>query len=269
MAANSYYNAPGEHHLYPSPLSDQFSQPPTPLRPLFTHTGYQQVGALEKQDDLNHALQEDAHLKARIRRFRVISRTLSTLISIGVLTPIAMTVAKFLQTQNTYRDVTRPDGTTVTRTAWAHESRVWPTYSYFGVALASTLLNLATIFSYRASVSRANSVAIATTTFSWAVMLGNVVVWAVAASVYRKEKDRGGKSDDLWGWTCSAAARLVQKEFAGEVDFNRYCDVQSASWYIGLAQVGAGVLTVGIYVMVFVRRKSKRRVQELSIGVAR
>jgi hypothetical protein len=35
------------------------------------------------------------------------------------------------------------------------------------------------------------------------------------------------------------------------------------SWYVGLAQAGAALLTVVIYVMVFMRRRSKRRVEEL------
>ena len=49
-----------------------------------------------------------------------------------------MTVIKFLQTRSTYRTITRPDGTTTSRTAWANESKLWPTYAYFGVAVVST-----------------------------------------------------------------------------------------------------------------------------------
>ncbi|KAF2623384.1 hypothetical protein BU25DRAFT_350224, partial [Macroventuria anomochaeta] len=203
-------------------------------------------------------------LKARIRRFRVVSRTLSFLISIGVLAPITMTLTKFLRTQNVYRDVVQADGTTKSRTAWAHDSKVWPTYSYFAVAAISTILNFATIFSYKFGVSRANSVSYITSLFSWGIMLGNLVVWAVAAGVYRDEKDKHGKSNDLWGWTCSPAAQAIQRDFAGELDFNAYCNVQSASWFVGLAQVGASLLTVVIYVLVFKRKGSKRKVQRLS-----
>ena len=179
-----------------------------------------------------------------------------------------MTVIKFLQTRNTYRTITHPDGTTTTRTAWAHDSKLWPTYAYFGVAVVSTLLNFATVFSYRAGVRRANVVSQVTSLFSWAVMLANVVVWSVAAGIYRNEKDKNGKSNDLWGWTCSPLAQAIQKEFAGEVDFNKYCNVQSASWYVGLAQAGAAVLTVFIYVLVARRRKSKRKVGTLSTSTS-
>lgn len=50
-----------------------------------------------------------------------------------------------------------------------------------------------------------------------------------------------------------------------EVDFNMYCNVQSASWFVGLAQVAASALTVGIYVLVVRRKGSKRKVQRLSM----
>jgi hypothetical protein len=181
-----------------------------------------------------------------------------------------MTLAKFLQTQSIYRTVTHPDGSTTHRTAWAHDSRTWPTYAYFGVALISTVLDFATIFSYKFGVGRANTASYIASVFSWADLLGNLSVWVAAAAVYRNEKDKHGKSNDLWGWTCSPAAQVIQKDFAKEVDFNMYCNVQSASWYVGLARAAAALLTVVIYVMVYRRKQSKRRVQRLStIGVAR
>ena len=137
-----------------------------------------------------------------------------------------MTLAKFLSTQNTYRTFTPVGGHAVTRTAWAKDTRAGPTWMYFGVAALSVILNFATLFSYRFGVHRANVASYVTSSFSWVVMLGNLVVWSVAAGMYRGEKDKNGKSNDLWGWTCSAAARAIQREFAGEVDFARYCNVQ-------------------------------------------
>ncbi|XPS68290.1 hypothetical protein M3J09_000582 [Ascochyta lentis] len=276
MAANSYYNGnipmahEQEQHLlaHSVPPSGHQSNQSPPLKPLHLvpQTNYQHGQAsFEKFEDLQHAQQEDAHLKARIRRFRMLSRVLSFVISIGVLAPITMTLTKFLHTQNVYHNVSHSDGTTVSRTAWAKDSKVWPTYSYFGVAAISVILNFSTIFSYRFGISKANSFSYITSMFSWAVMLGNLVVWSVAAGVYRSEKDKHGKSNDLWGWTCSPGARAIQKEFAGEIDFNRFCNVQSASWYVGLVQVAASLLTVVVYVLVFRRRESKRRVQRLSV----
>jgi hypothetical protein len=196
-------------------------------------------------------------IKARIRRLRVISRVLAFLISIAVLVPITMTLVKFQRTKNTWRTITLANGDIVTRTAWAKDTRTGPSWAYFAVAAVSTLLNFTTIFSYKYGVEKANTANYITQTFSWVVMLGNLIVWSVAAGMYRREKGKGGKDNDLWGWTCSAAARAIQKDFAHEVDFNKVCNVQSASWYIGLVQVGAALFTVVIYVMVFIRRRSK------------
>jgi len=88
------------------------------------------------------------------------------------------------------------------------------------------VLNFAVLFSYKFGTAKANVASYVTSTFSWVVMAGNAVVWCVAAGLYRGEKDKGGKSDDLWGWTCSAGARAIQREFGGEVDYRRFCNVQ-------------------------------------------
>lgn len=136
-----------------------------------------------------------------------------------------MTLVKFLLTKDTFRIVTR-NNQTVSRIAWAKDTKAWPTYMYFCVAALSTILNFSTIFSYIFGIHRANTLSYVTSTFSWVDLVGNFVVWCVAAGLYRSEKDKHGKSNDLWGWTCSAAARAIQKEFAGDVDFDRFCNIQ-------------------------------------------
>jgi hypothetical protein len=151
----------------------------------------------------------------------------------------------------------------VTRTAWAKDTRAWPTWAYFGVALTSTCLNFITIFSYKYGVAKANTANRVTTTFSLVVMLANLIVWSVAATLYRSERDKDGKSNDLWGWTCSAGARAIQKEFNQDVDFGRFCSVQNVSWYAGIVQVGAALLTVVIYALVYMRRRTKGKMEGL------
>ena len=71
----------------------------------------------------------------------------------------------------------------------------------------------------------ANKTATISTVFSWLVILGNFVVWIVAVVIYRDEKDKGGVSNDLWGWTCSEGAKAIQHAF-DEVNFNSYCNIQ-------------------------------------------
>lgn len=137
-----------------------------------------------------------------------------------------MTLIKFLKTKDTYHNVTNARGQSISRTAWAKDARAWPTWMYFAVAAVSVLLNFFTVFAYKFGFDKANKASYIATTFSWVMMIGNLVVWSVAAGLYRTEKDKDGKSNDLWGWTCSAGARAIQKEFASEIDFNRFCNVQ-------------------------------------------
>lgn len=101
---------------------------------------------------------------------------------------------------------------------------------YFLTAGISVVLNLLIIIAYACSgVEKANRAATVATIFSWGTVLGNLIVWCVAAGLYRAEKDTGEKPKDFWGWTCSPAATAIQKEFAGEVDFNKFCNIQVRS----------------------------------------
>ncbi|KAG9385922.1 hypothetical protein A1F94_002672 [Pyrenophora tritici-repentis] len=216
-------SSPGFSSGHPSPLMHQ--GPPSP-----------------DFDAIKKAQKEDARLKSLIRRLRIISRTLAFLLSLGVLIPITLTLTKFLSTKETYRTVTLADGTSNTRTAWAKNTRPWPTYMYFSVAVVSTILHAVTLLAYCCSVGKANTVNTVTSVFSWIVMLGNVGVWAAAVGVYRASK--------------------IQVEFEGVLDFEKYCSVQSVSWFVGLAQAGAAVLTVVVYVLVWARRGFEEGVEE-------
>lgn len=137
-----------------------------------------------------------------------------------------MTVQKFLTTHNVYRDVLLPTGKTVHRTAWAADSKVWPTYMYFGVASTSLFLDAGILISYLWSIKVANRMDNVGSAFSLVVFVGNLVVWAVAAGIYRYEKDGGERPKDLWGWTCSSAAARIQDVFREDVEFEKFCGVQ-------------------------------------------
>lgn len=45
------------------------------------------------------------------------------------------------------------------------------------------------------------------------------------------------------------------------------CVMQSVSWYIGLVQVGSAALTLGIWVLVVMRKRSKERVRRQGVVV--
>ena len=130
-----------------------------------------------------------------------------------------------MSTRHIFKDVTS-NGKTVTRNAWALETSTWPTYMYFGVASGSLVLNSITLAFYLRGVTHANRANAVATAFTWAVILSNVIVWAVSTAFYKYGKDLHGKPNDLWGWSCSAAAQEIQDIFVKEVNFSRYCTVQ-------------------------------------------
>ncbi|KAJ9647173.1 hypothetical protein H2199_002160 [Coniosporium tulheliwenetii] len=152
----------------------------------------------QEHPQLNKLRRSDAKLKRRIRLLRLLSRLASLILSIAAFIPITMTLHKFLTTHDVYRDVLLPTGTTVSRTAWAADSKVWPTYMYFGVASTSLVLDVGILLSYLWSVKAANGMDNVANAFSLVVFVGNLVVWAVAAGIYRYEKD-GGAAEGFVG----------------------------------------------------------------------
>jgi hypothetical protein len=139
---------------------------------------------------------------------------------------MVLTVSKFLHTKDIFREVTGADGVTINRTAWALDSKEWPTYMYFAIAAISLILNLLIMLAYLRDIRAANRAATIASAFTLLVNLGNVIVWLVSVVVYRYEKDTNGVSNDLWGWTCSSAAEDIQEAFSDVIQFNSYCNIQ-------------------------------------------
>ena len=206
------------------------------------------------------------YLKKRIRRLKVVSRVVAACLSIAVLVPLAITMHKYFSTRDEFRTVTNESvgGRPTRRTAWANESVTWPTYMYFAIAVVSLILNTAILFSYFHSIKTANTVAMVGGYFTGGVLILNLVIWTVTTALYKQQSvvtnDRG-VHNDLWGWTCSPAARLLQPVFEEQVNFDTYCDIQAVSFYIGLVQIGALVLTIVLYLFAIRRVRSKKAVR--------
>ncbi|KAF1808372.1 hypothetical protein P152DRAFT_462647 [Eremomyces bilateralis CBS 781.70] len=197
---------------------------------------------------------KDDSLKRIIRRLKFVSRALSTLLSLATLILLAITLQSFLSTRSIRRPVPH---TGIPRGPWSRDSKVWPTYLYLGVAIASLLLHVGIFIAYLRSVRAANRAATLATGFTWAVTLMNLVIWVVGAATYRTAKDDGGGAgSDLWGWSCSAVADEIQGVF-GEVRFQSLCQVQGYSWYLGIVQVVAAVLSATILYLAVSRTRTK------------
>jgi hypothetical protein len=270
-SSNRYYGRTASDQSLPPSKGDSLPLMPQPAA-LASPDGQPDIQTLAQEDQvwpLPPANTADSNLpqllKRHIRRLRFASRLLTTLLSLAAFVPIAITLRTFLATQSTYRAAPTPAGGTVTRTAWHADTRPWPTYMYFAAALASLALNGAIFGFYALSVAAANRAHVAAVTFDAVVLVANLVVWIVAAALYRAERDKGGVPNDIWGWACSAGAKEIQKAFQDEVNFDSLCNVQTGSWVVGVVQVVGLVLSAVIWVFVFKRRKSKRTLRD-SVG---
>jgi len=134
---------------------------------------------------------------------------------------------------------------------------------YFSISLLSLLLNSAIILSYIGGVKAANITARIGTAFTVLLILMDIGIWTAAVIIYKVEKDllTDGKHTDIWGWTCSSAAREIQGVFTN-VSFNQYCNIQTAGWVAGLLEVAVLSSSAVVYWYVWRRSVSKEKMKK-------
>jgi len=204
----------------------------------------------------------DTRLKKGIRILRFASRILSALLAAATVTPLLITLVKYLQTRNTTITV---DGEQ--RTAWSSDTQTWFLYTYLAVSGISFILDTAILISYcKGGVKSANKTAKYAGYYSLALTLTHLVIWIVSVAIYRYGAAPlpNGKSKDLWGWTCSSGASEIQGQ-VNNVNYSQYCAIQTTSFYTGIANVVSGILTASIYVLVLLRSRSKKSVQTANL----
>ncbi|KAI9768396.1 MAG: hypothetical protein M1835_006878 [Candelina submexicana] len=197
-------------------------------------------------------------LKRTIRLVRLISRISALCLSIAITALMIHTLLTFLHTRNTYR--VTPAGN---RTAWHKSTKLWPTIMCLVVASISLLLNATIVLAYYHSVKTANKANTISTIFTAGVVGFHIVYWGLAAAFYKYGKDTHGVSNDLWGWSCSEAARKIQKEFRAEVDFDRICAVQTGGWITSLVEVGLEVFTLVAFLLAYMRIRHQKQMKEV------
>ncbi|KIW00912.1 uncharacterized protein PV09_07657 [Verruconis gallopava] len=270
MAAASYYSSLAEDGSYRPyrPYGHMSQGSSSSLKPLTIVTNnYENDAWYDEHQQLSYA---DSRLKRRIRVLRVIQRVLAALISIAALVPITMTLHKYLSTRGIIRSAPDGKGGTIERSAWALKTKSWPTYMYFSMAVASTFVHLGVLTGYLWSIRAANRIDTIGTTIQTIEIVGQLVLWIVVAAIYKYEKEitEDGKHNDLWGWTCSGPASALQQTFKDVVSFDSYCNIQTSSWYAGLVQVGALILSLSIVILAWKRRKSKKNVRRSAARAA-
>lgn len=168
-------------------------------------------------------------LKSRIKSLRFLSRVVSSILSITVFVPLALTVHKFLSTKDILRIAPDPEhpGEFIQRTAWAKDSKTWPTYMYFAFATLAVVFNNGALLAYFVSAKLFSVASKMSTLVTGSILIFNFSIWGATVIIYRYEKNLHNKPNDLWGWTCSAPAKALQTVFHDVVPFNTYCNIQA------------------------------------------
>jgi len=213
--------------------------------------GYDHVPSQYTDEHLDALQKYDMKLKRRIRVLRIISRTCTAIFSIAVTVMMAMSLEKFRTTRNIYIGG---------RTAWARNTKLWPTIMLFSVAVATLAINLVILIAYLRSIKAANRVSVMSTVFGLLVFGGHVVLWVVTAALYRYGKDTNGISNDLWGWTCSKGADKIQNTFRDVVNFQSVCNRSSNAWFTSIAEACLEIFSLTIYLFAFWRLRNKRKI---------
>ncbi|KAK3677381.1 hypothetical protein LTR78_002919 [Recurvomyces mirabilis] len=252
--------APAQYQYGQQPLQ----APSIPLKPMYTvsstsldpsQADYSPLTPNTPTDpQLLRLSAQDSKIKNNVRVLRLVSRVLATILSAAPLAPLAMTIYKFLRTKDTYFTVNGQK-----RTAWAQDTHTIFTYVYFSAALVSFLFDLGVLLAYFRGVKKANAAAQVGKWWHKGLLVMEVCVWVGTAAYYRYGKvPVDGKFRDLWGWTCSHQAKELQAVITN-VNFARYCTIQTSSFYSGIAKVLTLLLTRMLYIGVLMRLRSKKK----------
>jgi len=244
--ASSYYNGGVPQQAQPALLGAS--------KPEQYHHSYEKVPS-PYVGEFPADVEKDQLFKKRIRILKFVARTGTACLSVIVLAFMVQTVVKYESTKNT-----QVNG----RTPWAKNTKTWPTLMLLGISAASTIINLCILIAYCfRSQKNANRISTMSSIFSGFVFAGHVVVWATTAGVYRYTFFHLG-NHDIWGWTCSDTADKIQAEFQNIVDFNHFCNSNTNSWYISIAQAAFEIFTLVAYIFAFRRLQHRRKMKRAS-----
>jgi len=224
------------------------NDPKTPLSPTFQTEKILQKHE-EKVDKLDR---RDLRWKIRVRMGKVFLRSLNFCCSLVVLALIASTLLIFNATKNLPARNNLPP--------WAPGTKLWPMILVLVIACISLTVSAVILFAYwKGGHNRAEKLAIYWTVTAIGTFIIAIAMWAAVAGVLDNQK-KNGNSKDLWGWSCKDNARRTY--FQDDIDFKLVC--RQVDWTVLCAfiEIGAELLTIGLYAFVFYRIASKRKLRK-------
>ena len=164
-------------------------------------------------------------------------------------------------------------------TIWGSDgqTKTWPSIVLLCVACISTILSISTrwtsfsltlviLLSYLKSVKWANRFAVAHGTLSISTALFLLVFWAISVGLFNIHDK--SSTPDLWSWSCH------HKDDTGNypLSWGQFCTEQvkflGFGWWLawcsvcGLIGIAFEMLTLTTFLLMYIRRRSKREVRQ-------
>jgi hypothetical protein len=161
-------------------------------------------------------------MKRKIRRLRVIQRTLNLIVSIAVLGLMVNTYVTFV----THRTI-QSGGQTIA--IYPVDPITWPTFMMIATSAVSTLFNISVMTAYCWGIGAANRVTQWASYWNYLDHVVSIVVWITTSTIFQAIKgavDAVPPPRDLYGWTCSNESDTLSAEYTLPVDFNLQCQSQ-------------------------------------------
>jgi len=161
-------------------------------------------------------------MKRKIRRLRVIQRTLNLIVSIAVLGLMVNTYVTFVR----HRTI-QSGGQTIA--IYPVDPITWPTFMMIATSAVSTLFNISTMAAYCGGVGAANRVTKWASYWNYLMHVVSIVVWITTSTIFQAVKgaaDAVPPPRDLYGWSCSNETDTLSAEYTLPVDFNLQCQTQ-------------------------------------------
>ena len=216
----SAYHGPNEEPPHPvEPLLNKppasqplLSKPPANQNPSIANRPPQKLNMI---DPSSTRLRQRKYQKWKrlLRIVQLATKAVTLLFSFIMFAIMVFIVIEYQTTKDTIRGG---------RNAWPKDPKIWPTIMLLLASFVTLMLSFITLVMYCCNFNKARR--------SWKLTVLKYVIhiaaWAVVSILYRYEKSLHGVNDDLWGWSCSNEAALLQNEFNGVVNFSRLCDSQ-------------------------------------------
>ena len=144
--------------------------------------------------------------------------------------------------------------------SWANGTNPWAQILVLCVSSVSLFFSILIFYAYaRGGHKRAQKAAVYYTVFAVFFFAFSIVMWGISAGILHTAKATGN-GQDLWGWACKDNKR--RQLFEQEVSYALVCRLQNWGLVCCIIEVVVEVITIGIYVVVFYRFYSKRRLMK-------